>query len=162
MRIGIGYDIHRLVNDGGRPFVLGGVSIPYIKGIESHSDGDVLLHAICDAMLGAAGLDDIGNYFPVNDAQYDNIKSTELLKKVNTLIIKKGFSVDYIDSVILLEEPKIAPFKSSMKKEIAVCLSISHENINIKATTNEGICAIGRQEAIAAYAVVSLVVSRKV
>ncbi|MFC1509479.1 2-C-methyl-D-erythritol 2,4-cyclodiphosphate synthase [Candidatus Omnitrophota bacterium] len=155
MRMGIGYDIHRFVED--RPLMLGGVDIPHIKGLESHSDGDALLHAICDAILGAAGMDDIGHQFPVNDDRYSGISSIELLKKVNDLVKEKKFKVDYIDSVIILEEPKIAPFKERMKEEISSALEISKYNVNVKATTQEGIGAIGRGEAIAAYAVVSLI-----
>jgi len=154
MRVGIGYDIHRFVED--RPLMLGGLQIPHIKGIEGHSDGDVLLHAICDAILGAAGMDDIGHQFPVNDDRYAGIASTELLKKVKELIKVKNLKVDYIDSVIILEEPRIAPFKERMKEEIAVVLGISKDNVSVKATTQEGIGAIGRGEAIAAYAIVCL------
>lgn len=154
MRVGIGYDIHRFVED--RPLMLGGLEIPHIKGIEGHSDGDALLHAICDAILGAAGMDDIGHQFPVNDDRYAGIASTELLKKVKELIKVKKFKVDYIDSVIILEEPRIAPFKERMKEKIAVALNIDKDNVNIKATTQEGIGAIGRGEAIAAYAIVCL------
>jgi 2-C-methyl-D-erythritol 2,4-cyclodiphosphate synthase len=155
MRVGIGYDIHRFVEE--RPLMLGGVEIPHIKGLEGHSDGDALIHAICDAMLGAAGLDDIGYQFPVNDDAYAGIASSELLKKVNIMIKKKGLKVDYIDSVIILEEPKIAPFKEDMKLEISSALAIHKDNVNIKATTQEGIGSIGRGEAIAAYAVAMLI-----
>jgi len=154
MRVGIGYDIHRFVD--GRPLMLGGIEIPYIKGLEGHSDGDALLHAICDAVLGAAGLDDIGHQFPVNDSRYLNISSIELLRKVSAKINKKGFRVEYVDSVIILEEPKIAPFKDSMRREISAGLGISMDSVSIKATTQEGIGAIGRGEALAAYAVACL------
>lgn len=155
MRVGIGYDIHKFVD--GRPFMLGGVEIPHIKGLEGHSDGDALLHAICDAMLGAAGLDDIGYQFPVNDDRYLNISSVELLKEVSRKIQEKGLRVEYVDSVIILEDPKIAPFKNSMKREISVSIGISIDRVSIKATTQEGIGAIGRGEALAAYAVACLV-----
>ena len=155
MRIGIGYDLHRLVE--GRKLFLGGVKIPFSKGLLGHSDGDALLHAICDAILGAAGLDDIGHQFPVNDDRYLNISSSELLKEVSEKIKKKGFRVEYVDSVIILEEPKIAPFKDNMKREIAAALGITIDSVNVKATTQEGIGAIGRGEALAAYAVVCLV-----
>ena len=154
MRVGIGYDIHRFVE--GRPLMLGGVEIPHIMGLEGHSDGDALLHAICDAILGAAGLDDIGHQFPVNDDRYLNISSIELVREVSEKINKKGFKVEYIDSVIILEEPKIAPFKDKMRREIAPALGIDINSINIKATTQEGIGAIGRGEALAAYAVACL------
>jgi len=155
MRVGIGYDIHRFVDE--RPLMLGGIEIPHIKGLEGHSDGDALIHAICDAILGAAGMDDIGHQFPVNDDAYAGIVSLELLTKVSDMIKKKGFKVDYVDSVIILEEPKIAPFKDRMRQEIAVSLDIDKDKISIKATTQEGIGAIGRGEAIAAYAIACLV-----
>ncbi len=154
MRIGIGYDIHKFVE--GRPFMLGGVEIPHIKGLEGHSDGDALLHAICDAMLGAAGLDDIGYQFPVNDVRYLNISSAELLKEVSKKIQKKGFRVEYVDSVIILEEPRIAPFKDKMRREISTSLGIAIDSVSVKATTQEGIGAIGRGEALAAYAIACL------
>ena len=155
MRVGIGYDIHRFVD--GRPLMLGGVEIPHIKGLEGHSDGDALIHAICDAILGAAGMDDIGHQFPVNDDRYLNISSLELLREVSEKIKKKGFRVDYVDSVIILEEPKIAPFKDSMRREVSASLGISVDNVSIKATTQEGVGAIGRGEALAAYAVACLI-----
>ncbi len=155
MRIGIGYDIHRFVGD--RPFMLGGLEIPHTMGLEGHSDGDALIHAICDAILGAAGLDDIGHQFPVTDDRYTGIESTKLLIKVRELIGKKKFRVAYVDSVIILEEPKIAPFKQGMKEQIARALGIDKDNVNVKATTQEGVGAIGRGEAVAAYAVVALV-----
>ena len=154
MRVGIGYDIHRFVE--GRPLMLGGVEIPHIKGLEGHSDGDALLHAICDAILGAAGMDDIGHQFPVNDNRYLNISSAELLKEVSEKAKKKGFKVEYVDSVIILEEPKIAPFKDNMKKEIAAAIGVDVDSVSVKATTQEGVGAIGRGEALAAYAVVCL------
>ena len=154
MRVGIGYDIHRFVE--GRPLMLGGVEIPHIKGLEGHSDGDALIHAICDAILGAAGLDDIGHQFPVNDDRYLNISSAELLKEVSKKIQKKGLRVEYVDSVIILEEPKIAPFKDSMRREISASLGITMDSVSVKATTQEGIGAIGRGEALAAYAIACL------
>lgn len=154
MHVGIGYDIHRFVD--GRPFMLGGIDIPHIKGLEGHSDGDALIHAICDAILGAAGLDDIGYQFPVNDDRYLNISSVELLKEVSEKIKKKDLRVEYVDSVIILEEPKIAPFKDNMRRKISAGLGISIDNVSIKATTQEGIGAIGRGEALAAYAIACL------
>lgn len=154
MRVGIGYDIHRFVES--RPLMLGGVEIPHIKGLEGHSDGDALLHAICDAILGAAGMNDIGYQFPVNDVRYLNISSIKLLKEVSEKISKKNLKVEYVDSVIILEEPKIEPFKDNMRKEISSALGVSLDNVNIKATTQEGVGAIGRGEALAAYAIVCL------
>lgn len=155
MRVGIGYDIHRFVED--RPLILGGVEIPSLKGLEGHSDGDALIHAVCDAILGAAGLEDIGYQFPVDDDRYAGIASSELLKKVRDMAGQKDFKVDFVDTVLILEEPKIAPFKEEMKKNIARALGIESDKVNIKATTQEGIGSIGRGEAIAAYAVVSLI-----
>ena len=155
MRVGIGYDIHRFVED--RPLILGGVEIPSIKGLEGHSDGDALIHAVCDAILGAAGLEDIGYQFPVDDDRYAGIASSELLEKVREMVRQKDFKVDFVDSVVILEEPKIAPFKGEMKKNIARALGIESDKVNIKATTQEGVGSIGRGEAIAAYAVVSLI-----
>lgn len=154
MRIGIGYDIHRFIE--GKPLVLGGVEVPFIKGLHAHSDGDVLLHAVCDAVLGAAGIDDIGHQFPVNDDRFAGIASIELLRKVRQMTEGKGFRVEYVDSVIILEEPKIGHFKKKMKQNIAEALNINADNVNIKATTQEGVGAIGRGEAIAAYAVACL------
>jgi 2-C-methyl-D-erythritol 2,4-cyclodiphosphate synthase len=150
-RIGIGYDIHRLVE--GRKLFIGGVEIPYIKGLLGHSDGDVLLHAICDAILGALGQGDIGELFPDSDPKYDGISSVELLKEVNVLVKKKGFLVGNIDTVVIAERPILLPFKKPIQKKIAQVLSIREENVNIKAKTNEGLDEIGKGEAIAAYAV---------
>lgn len=154
MRIGLGYDIHRLIE--GRKLFLGGVEIPYIRGLDGYSDADVLLHAICDAILGAMGKDDIGIHFPNDDPTLKGISSLELLHKVSVLAEKSGFRVINIDSTLILEEPKLLPFKAKMKKTIASVLGIDEERINIKATTQEGVGAIGRGEAIAAYAVASV------
>ena len=136
---------------------MGGVDIPHIKGLQGHSDGDALMHAVCDAILGAAGLDDIGHQFPVTDDRYAGIAGAELLEKVREMIEAKGFKVDYVDSVIILEEPKTAPFKEGMKSAIGKALGVDKDNVNVKATTQEGIGALGRGEAIAAYAIASLV-----
>ena len=154
MRIGIGYDIHRLME--GKRLVLGGVDIPYIKGPVSHSDGDVLLHAISDAMLGAVSMGDIGMHFPDNDPQYKDISSAKLLGKIVDLIQKKGYSVSNVDVVLIAEEPKIGPFAAGMKKTISGILKVDESDVNIKATTNEGTGSIGRGEAIASYAVAML------
>ncbi|MCX5702493.1 MAG: 2-C-methyl-D-erythritol 2,4-cyclodiphosphate synthase [Candidatus Omnitrophica bacterium] len=151
-RIGIGYDIHRLVE--GRKLFIGGIEIPYIKGLLGHSDADALLHAICDALLGAAAEGDIGELFPDTDPKYHNIPSIELLKIVNDLIKKKGYTINNIDTVVIAQEPILSPFKSRMEERIAQSLNIKKENVNIKAKTNEGLDDIGRKEAIAAYAVV--------
>ena len=154
MRIGIGYDIHRLVED--RKLYIGGVNIPYVKGLLGHSDGDVLLHSICDAMLGAANQADIGQRFPDTDPRYHNIASIELLKAVNQLIKKNGFLVNNIDTVIIAQEPILAPFKKQIQKNIAATLGVNEDSINIKAKTNEGLGEIGRKEAIACWSVVLL------
>ena len=154
MRIGLGYDIHRLID--GRKLFLGGVEIPYIKGLEGYSDADVLLHAICDAILGAMGKDDIGIHFPNNDPQFKSISSLELLHKVAVLAERSNFRIINVDSTLILEEPKILPFRARMKKTIASVLGIDEDRLNIKATTQEGVGAIGRGEAIAAYAVASV------
>jgi 2-C-methyl-D-erythritol 2,4-cyclodiphosphate synthase len=153
-RIGIGYDIHRLVQ--GRKLFLGGVEIPYIKGLLGHSDGDALIHAICDALLGAASEGDIGGLFPDTDPKYQGVASEELLKEVAELIKNKNFSISNIDAVVIAEEPKLLPFKKKMKEKIAKILSIEDSCINIKAKTNEGLGEIGRIEAIASYAVAAI------
>jgi 2-C-methyl-D-erythritol 2,4-cyclodiphosphate synthase len=154
MRAGLGYDIHRLVE--GRKLFLGGVEIPYIKGLEGYSDADVLLHAICDAILGAMGMDDIGIHFPNNDPQFKGISSLELLHRVAELAAKKKFRIVNVDSTLIMEEPKIVPFKAKMRKTIASVLGIEEGRVNVKATTQEGVGAIGRGEAIAAYAIASV------
>ena len=154
MRIGIGYDIHRLQE--GRNLVLGGVKIPFLKGLAGHSDADVLLHALCDGLLGALGEGDIGQHFPANDLSYKDISSLKLLTKVMELVIQKGYTVSNVDAIVLAEEPNIEPFKKDMKAEISDVLHMSLDEVNIKATTAEGIGSIGTGEAIAAYAVVLL------
>ena len=154
MRIGHGYDIHRLVE--GRPLVLGGVVIPYEKGLEGHSDADALLHALCDAILGAMAEGDIGHHFPDSDAEFKNIDSRILLRQVFELMNKKKYVLLNSDITILAEAPKMAPYLSKMKEVIANDLRIEHEQINIKATTNEKMDCIGRGEGIAVHAVVLL------
>ncbi len=151
-RIGIGYDIHPLIE--GRKLFIGGIEIPYIKGLFGHSDADVLLHAICDALLGACAGGDIGEHFPDTDPKYNNISSIELLKAVDALIKKENFTINNIDSVIIAEEPKLEPFKKQMQIKISQVLNIGKEMVNVKAKTNEGFGALGKREAIAAYAVV--------
>jgi len=153
-RVGIGYDIHRLVE--GRKLFIGGIEIPYIKGLLGHSDGDALLHAICDALLGAAGEGDIGEHFPDTDPKYHNVDSAKLLEIVNELIRDKGFLISNIDIVVIAQEPSLAPFKKQIKRRIAEILKSAEDCINIKAKTNEGLGALGRKEAIACYAVAAL------
>lgn len=154
MRVGIGYDVHSLVE--GRRLIVGGVHISYPKGLLGHSDGDVLLHAICDALLGAAGLSDIGHHFPDNDPKYKNISSLLLLQEVRKRITEKGFCVVNIDSTIVAEKPKLAPYLGEMEKNIAGALEIESDSVNIKATTTEGLGFTGEGKGIATYAVASL------
>ncbi|MEI6862924.1 MAG: 2-C-methyl-D-erythritol 2,4-cyclodiphosphate synthase [Candidatus Omnitrophota bacterium] len=154
MRVGVGYDIHRLVEE--RKLFLGGVEIPYIKGLLGYSDGDVLLHALSDAILGGMGMGDIGVHFPNTDPQYKDISSLELLSRVVTIAASKKFVINNVDTVILAEEPKIYPFREKMMDAISGILGIKKDRVNIKATTNEGVGSLGKGEAIAAYAVVAL------
>jgi len=150
-KIGIGYDIHRLVEE--RKLFLGGVEIPYIKGLLGHSDADVLLHAICDALLGALSLGDIGEHFFDTDPKYHNISSIELLKAVDDLLKKSGYRINNIDTVVIAQEPVLSPFKKQMQEKISLILGIPQDSVNIKAKTNDGLGEIGRKEAIAAYAI---------
>ncbi len=149
--VGLGYDIHRLVEK--RPLYIGGVKINFHMGLLGHSDGDVLLHAICDALLGAANLGDIGFHFPPEDKKYKDISSLKLLKKVAEFLRNSGFFVKNIDAVVIAEKPKILPYIPEMKKNIAHILSMNQEHISIKGKTNEGIGDIGENKAIAAFAV---------
>ena len=153
-RTGIGYDIHCLVE--GRKLFIGGVEIPYIKGLLGHSDADVLLHAICDALLGAAGESDIGELFPDTDPKYHNISSVELLKIVSDLIKQKNYEIANIDSVVIAQEPRISPFKKRIKERISAILGLKEDRVNIKAKTNEGLGEVGAKEAIVSYASVLL------
>ena len=151
IRIGHGYDIHQLVE--GRDLYLAGVKIPYERGLLGHSDADVALHALCDAMLGAAGLADIGYYFPPSDAKFKDISSIELLKKVKQEIQKESWFLSNLDISIIAEAPKISSFIPAMKMAISSALEIDIKQIGIKATTNEGIDQIGEGRAICAHAV---------
>ncbi|MCA2653715.1 2-C-methyl-D-erythritol 2,4-cyclodiphosphate synthase [Microcystis sp. M061S2] len=155
IRIGNGYDIHRLVT--GRPLILGGVEIAHTVGLLGHSDADVLTHAIMDAMLGALSLGDIGHYFPPTDPQWQGANSLKLLEQVNQLIIDKGWQINNIDSVIVAEKPKMKPHLIAMRAKLAATLKINPEQVGIKATTNEQLGPVGREEGIAVYAVVLLV-----
>ncbi len=152
MKIGIGYDIHRLIED--RKLFLGGVEIPYIKGLLGYSDGDVVIHAIADAILGALALGDIGEHFPNTDPRYKDVPSSTILKEVVALAAQHHGAIGNIDTTIIAEEPKIAPFKERMVAALAAIAGIGKDRINIKATTNEGVGSLGRGDAIAAYAVV--------
>ena len=151
MRVGLGYDVHALVP--GRPLTLGGVRIPYLLGLQGHSDADVLLHAISDALLGAIADRDIGKHFPDTDPQYKNIQSTLLLKKVAATVREKGFHIVNIDSTIVAQKPKLSDFIPRMVSEIAGILDMDAGRVNVKATTTEGLGFTGRGEGIAAYAV---------
>lgn len=153
-RIGFGYDIHRLVR--GRKLFLGGINIPYNKGLLGHSDADVLIHAICDALLGAMSKQDIGEHFPDTSSKYKGISSLELLKKVMNLMHKEKYAIVNLDTVVIAEKPSLSPFKVQIQKKLAGILSIDKEYISIKAKTNEGLGAIGNNNAIAAYAIALL------
>ena len=151
-RIGFGMDVHRLAK--GRKFILGGIEIPFDKGPEGHSDADVLVHAICDALLGALSLKDIGHHFPDTSEKYKSISSLVLLEQVVKMISAKGYSIGNIDSTVLLERPKISMYVNKMCAVLSTALGISTDDISIKATTNERMGFVGREEGIAAYAVV--------
>jgi 2-C-methyl-D-erythritol 2,4-cyclodiphosphate synthase len=153
-RIGHGYDVHRLVD--GRVLFLGGVQIPHPRGLLGHSDGDVVLHAICDAILGAVGAGDIGQHFPDTDPRYQGVASAELVRAVVTLMRDEGWCVINLDVTLVAEEPRLAPHRAALRARIAELLGMPVECVSIKAKTNEGLDAIGRGEAIAATAVVLL------
>ena len=152
--LGIGYDIHRLVE--GRKLFLGGIEFDSPVGLLGHSDADVVLHAICDALLGAAALGDIGEHFPDDDPRWKGISSALLTGKVMELIREKGLKVNNVDVMVLAQRPRLGPKKGEMRQKVAQLLGISHERVNIKATTMEGLDAIGRGEAIATQAAVNL------
>ena len=152
MRVGMGFDIHRLVPE--RPLILGGVKIPHSKGLQGHSDADVLLHALCDALLGALGAGDIGTYFPESDPQWKNAESRLFVEKACELMRQKSFHIENVDLVLLTEEPRLSPFRGKIVQSIAHILEISTDQVNVKAKTMEGLGPIGQQEAMAAYATV--------
>ncbi len=151
MRIGMGYDVHRLVSD--RELILGGVRVPYEKGLLGHSDADVLLHAVMDALLGAAALGDIGKHFPDTDPAYQGISSLELLKRVGGLLAEKGFLIENIDSTVIAQAPKLRPYIDAMRENIAGALELDAEFVSVKATTEEGLGFTGTGEGISAQAV---------
>jgi 2-C-methyl-D-erythritol 2,4-cyclodiphosphate synthase len=151
MRIGQGFDVHALV--AGRKLVIGGVEIPHARGLAGHSDADVLLHAICDALIGAAGLGDIGRHFPDSDPRYEGIDSRQLLREVAGLLRGQNLRVVNVDATIVAERPKMAPYMDAMRANIAVDLEIDIGAVNIKAKTSERLGALGREEGIAAQAV---------
>ena len=150
MRIGIGYDVHPLVE--GRKLVLGGVVIPSERGLGGHSDADVLLHSIMDALLGSAGLRDIGFYFPPSDARFKDISSLDLLSRVGEILREKGKAISNIDTTIVAEQPRLSPYLEEMRARISRTLGIRGDQVGIKATTSEGLGFAGRSEGIAAYA----------
>ncbi|MDJ0816707.1 MAG: 2-C-methyl-D-erythritol 2,4-cyclodiphosphate synthase [Desulfobacterales bacterium] len=154
MRVGIGYDVHKLV--AGRPLILGGIVIPFEKGLLGHSDADVLVHAICDALLGAAGIGDVGLHFPDTDPKFKDVASLKLLAATSDMIRGDRFAVVNIDATIFAEAPKIEPYRQDMRQNLARTLEIDPGCINIKATTTEGLGYVGRGEGIAAMSVVLL------
>lgn len=154
MRIGHGYDVHRLVE--GRELIIGGVNIPWAKGLDGHSDADVLTHAIMDALLGAAGSGDIGRHFPDSNSNYKGINSLELLKQVEKMIIKLGYRISNIDSTIIAQMPKLTPYIDLMRKNIAEVLNIEIGQVNVKATTEESLGFTGSGQGMSAHAVVLL------
>lgn len=151
MRVGMGYDVHRLVE--GRKLILGGVEIPYEKGLLGHSDADVLLHAIMDALLGAAALGDIGKHFPDTDEKYKGISSIVLLKAVGALLEEKCFVIENIDATVIAQRPKLLPYMEQMKRNVAEALGITEDRVNIKATTEEGLGFTGSGEGISSQAI---------
>ena len=154
MRIGFGYDVHKLVDN--RPLILGGVSIPYEKGLLGHSDADVLVHAIMDGLLGAAGLGDIGKHFPDTDPQYKGISSLELLAVVKKILVQEGFKPNNIDTTIVAQRPKLANYIPAMVENISKVLEMEKGTVNVKATTTEGLGFAGEGQGMASYAVCTL------
>jgi 2-C-methyl-D-erythritol 2,4-cyclodiphosphate synthase len=154
VRCGIGYDLHRL--EPGRPLVVGGLQIPFDKGPVGHSDGDVLVHALCDALFGAAGLGDIGTHFPDTDPRWKGANSLIFLQHARKLLDEKDFAIDWIDAVVITEKPKLGPHFANMRQALARALGVASDHVHLKAKTNEGVDAIGRGEAIAAHVVATL------
>ncbi|MDQ2951081.1 MAG: 2-C-methyl-D-erythritol 2,4-cyclodiphosphate synthase [Chloroflexota bacterium] len=153
-RAGIGYDIHRLAK--GRRLVLGGVAIEHPMGLQGHSDGDVLLHALMDALLGAANLGDIGRHFPSDDPAYAEARSTELMRRVGGLVREHGFTVSSLDATVIAQAPRVAPHVQAMRESIAEALEIDVDRVSVKATTNDGLGVVGAGEAIAVLAIAQL------
>ena len=151
LRVGFGFDVHRL--DEGQPFFLGGIKIPHSKGAVGHSDADVLIHTICDAILGAADLRDIGFHFPDTDGKYKGIDSKILLKDVMALVRKEGYELSNVDATIALQVPKVNPYVPEMKSVLAQTMGVKQDQISIKATTTEKLSFVGREEGVSAYAV---------
>jgi 2-C-methyl-D-erythritol 2,4-cyclodiphosphate synthase len=153
-RCGIGYDLHRLAE--GRKLIVGGIELPFDKGPVGHSDGDVLAHALCDALFGAAGLGDIGSHFPDTDPTWKNANSLIFLEHARRLLDEKHFVIEHVDAVVILEKPKLGPHFPKMRETLAKALGVAPEKIHLKAKTNEGVDAVGRGEAIASYVVSTL------
>jgi 2-C-methyl-D-erythritol 2,4-cyclodiphosphate synthase len=153
-RAGIGYDLHRLT--AGRKLVLGGIEVPFDRGPAGHSDGDALAHAICDALLGAAALGDIGTHFPDTDPQWKDAPSLQFLERLRALLSERGLRIAHIDAIVIAERPKLGPHFPAMRAALAGALGIEPQRINLKAKTNEGVDAVGRGEAIAAQAIATL------
>jgi 2-C-methyl-D-erythritol 2,4-cyclodiphosphate synthase len=151
-RIGIGYDLHRLVDD--RKLLLAGVDIPFTKGLLGHSDADVLAHAVCDALLGAAALGDIGTHFPDTDPRWQGASSVDFLRHAVRLIVEKGYQVANVDATVMAEQPRLKPYIPAMREQLAEVLEVDIDSVSVKAKTNEGLDAIGRGEAMAAQAIV--------
>ena len=154
IRCGIGYDLHRLAE--GRPLVVGGITLPFDKGPVGHSDGDVLAHAVCDALLGAAALGDIGTHFPDSDPKWKGANSLMFLEHARKLLDEKSLTIEHVDAVVITEKPKLGPHFPKMREALAKSLGLAPEQIHLKAKTNEGVDAIGRGEAIAAHVVATL------
>jgi 2-C-methyl-D-erythritol 2,4-cyclodiphosphate synthase len=151
MRIGHGYDAHRFI--AARPLLLGGVNVPHSHGLEAHSDGDVLIHALCDALLGAAALGDIGKHFPDSSAEFKNIDSRVLLRRVVAALKQKNFSIGNVDVTVVAQKPKLAPYIAEMRAHLAEDLGVALDRVNVKATTTEGMGFTGRLEGIGCHAV---------
>jgi 2-C-methyl-D-erythritol 2,4-cyclodiphosphate synthase len=154
VRTGIGWDSHRLVE--GRPLILGGVELEHDRGLDGHSDADVLAHAIIDALLGASGLDDIGRHFPDTDEQFEGADSMELLRTVVTFLTREGFTIEHVDSTVVMERPKLSPQRDAIRASLALSLDVDVSRVNVKASTGEGLGFIGRGEGVAALAVATL------
>ena len=154
MRVGVGYDVHQLVE--GRRLFLGGIEIPFHKGLLGHSDGDVLIHAICDAVLGAIGEGDIGTHFPDSDNAIKGIESAKILLHITSLARKKGYTIINIDAIVVTQEPKIAPIRDKIRKSLATIIGIDADRISIKGKTTEGLGFVGRREGIEVHAVALL------
>jgi len=154
VRCGIGYDLHRLAE--GRKLIVGGIELPFDKGSVGHSDGDVLAHALCDALLGAGGLGDIGTHFPDSDSKWKGANSLLFLEQARELLDEKHFVIEHVDAVVITEKPKLGPHFPKMREALARALGVTADHIHLKAKTNEGVDAVGRGEAIAAYVVATL------